>query len=167
MVERENRSQPILHYGGLMAPQTGQYPYGDRQGAERDRPILWTQNNAKRKWGFMKAHLVGLALLAIAPAALADQWVNGYMRTDGTFVPGHFRSTPNNTKADNYSTKGNVNPYTGEAGYVNPYTVPQPYTYTPPKQYQPERYQPNTYQPYTSYQPYQPYTPYQPRKSGY
>ena len=53
--------------------------------------------------------------------ALADRYVNGYTRSDGTYVNGHYRTSPNYTKLDNYSTKGNYNPYTGKAGTVRPY----------------------------------------------
>ncbi|MBS1972314.1 MAG: hypothetical protein JSU04_18555 [Bdellovibrionales bacterium] len=42
--------------------------------------------------------------------------VNGYTKKDGTYVAPHERSAPNNTKLDNWSHKGNVNPYTGEVG---------------------------------------------------
>ena len=38
------------------------------------------------------------------------------IRKDGTYVAPHQRWTPNSTKLDNFSTKGNVNPYTGEKG---------------------------------------------------
>ena len=47
--------------------------------------------------------------------------VNGYYRKNGTYVEPHYRSVPNSTKSDNYSTIGNTNPYTGKAGTVNPY----------------------------------------------
>jgi hypothetical protein len=47
--------------------------------------------------------------------------VRGYTRKDGTYVPPHNRTAPNSTKLDNWSTKGNVNPYTGEPGTVDPY----------------------------------------------
>lgn len=43
------------------------------------------------------------------------------IRSDGSFVQGHQRSTANDTKLDNWSTKGNSNPYTGEKGTKNPY----------------------------------------------
>lgn len=43
-------------------------------------------------------------------------YVSGHTRKDGTYVAPHYRSAPNSTKADNWSTKGNVNPYTGKAG---------------------------------------------------
>lgn len=40
--------------------------------------------------------------------------VRGYFRKDGTYVKPHYRSDPNGTVNDNWSTKGNVNPYTGK-----------------------------------------------------
>lgn len=64
---------------------------------------------------------LGLVLVALAAPALADTYVNPYTRKDGTYVEGHYRSSPNNTKMDNYSTQGNTNPYTGQRGTVNPY----------------------------------------------
>jgi uncharacterized protein YgiM (DUF1202 family) len=48
--------------------------------------------------------------------------VKGYYKIDGTYVQPHYRTAPNSTIRDNFSTKGNVNPYTGESGYVNPDT---------------------------------------------
>lgn len=45
-----------------------------------------------------------------------DVYVNGYYRKDGTYVQGHYRSRPNGYKDDNYSYRGNVNPYTGKMG---------------------------------------------------
>lgn len=46
--------------------------------------------------------------------------VKGYYRKNGTYVAPHYRSKPNSTKADNYSTKGNTNPFTGMPGTVDP-----------------------------------------------
>jgi hypothetical protein len=51
-----------------------------------------------------------------APSALADQYVHGYTRSNGTYVQSYYRSSPNNTVRDNFSYKGNVNPYTGAVG---------------------------------------------------
>ncbi len=42
--------------------------------------------------------------------------VKGHQKSNGTYVQPHYRSTPNKTQRDNYSTKGNVNPYTGKTG---------------------------------------------------
>jgi hypothetical protein len=47
--------------------------------------------------------------------------VNGYTRTNGTYVEPHYRTTEDDTRSNNYSTKGNVNPYTGKPGTKNPY----------------------------------------------
>lgn len=49
-------------------------------------------------------------------AQSSDIYVEAYYRFDGTYVPAHLRTSPNETRNDNYSTKGNVNPYTGEPG---------------------------------------------------
>jgi len=52
----------------------------------------------------------------------SDVWVNGYTRKDGTYVQGHWRSTPNGNPYDNYSYPGNTNPYTGKTATGNPDT---------------------------------------------
>ena len=46
--------------------------------------------------------------------------VKSYNRKDGTTVTEHFRTSPNYTNQDNFSTKGNTNPYNGKKGTVNP-----------------------------------------------
>jgi hypothetical protein len=46
--------------------------------------------------------------------------VRGYTRKDGTYVAPHQRTTPDGTKGNNWSTKGNVNPYTGKPGTKEP-----------------------------------------------
>lgn len=52
-----------------------------------------------------------------ASMAIADQWVNGYTRSDGTYVQGHYRTSPDSIKSNNYSYDGNTNPYNGKKGY--------------------------------------------------
>lgn len=42
--------------------------------------------------------------------------VHGYTRKDGTYVAPHHATNPNGTRNDNYSTRGNVNPWTGQPG---------------------------------------------------
>ena len=70
----------------------------------------------------MKTLLTAVILMtALVPAANADTYVNGYTTKNGTYVAPHIRSSPNGNPYDNYSTQGNVNPYTGQKGYVNPY----------------------------------------------
>ena len=47
-------------------------------------------------------------------------YVSGYYRSNGTYVQPHYRTAPNSTNRDNFSTRGNTNPYTGQAGYITP-----------------------------------------------
>lgn len=42
--------------------------------------------------------------------------VRGYTTKSGRYVAPHKRSAPDRTKQNNWSTKGNVNPYTGKEG---------------------------------------------------
>jgi hypothetical protein len=51
----------------------------------------------------------------------SDVHVRGYFRKDGTYVQEHMRSAPDGDKSNNWSTKGNVNPYTGKVGTKNIY----------------------------------------------
>lgn len=46
--------------------------------------------------------------------------VRGYTRRDGTYVAPHHATNPNGTRADNWSTRGNVNPFTGRLGTRSP-----------------------------------------------
>lgn len=72
----------------------------------------------------MRKYLLGVAALALAAGfvlkAAADTYVRGYTRQDGTYVAPHYRSSPNSTPLDNWSTRGNVNPYTGQQGTRSP-----------------------------------------------
>lgn len=70
--------------------------------------------------------LAGLFLLLGAQAASArgggggghggSHGVHGYFRSNGTYVAPHNATNPNGTRIDNWSTKGNVNPHTGQPG---------------------------------------------------
>lgn len=75
----------------------------------------------------MKTATMALALALFAGGALADTtYVQGHTRSDGTYVPPHYRTTPDSSRGNNWSSQGNQNPYTGERGYVNPYAPPPP-----------------------------------------
>lgn len=50
-----------------------------------------------------------------------DVSVGGHIRKDGTYVQPHMQTAPNSSKLDNFSTKGNVNPYTGKPGTQEPF----------------------------------------------
>ncbi len=45
--------------------------------------------------------------------------VKGSYTKKGTYRQSHHRTSPNKTKRDNWSTKGNMNPYTGKGGTKN------------------------------------------------
>ena len=64
----------------------------------------------------MKILAIAAALLLVATTASASDYVRGHTRSDGTYVQGHHRSSANSTQSDNWSTQGNTNPYTGQAG---------------------------------------------------
>jgi hypothetical protein len=84
----------------------------------------------------MRILLIGIALAALSTGAVArggghggyhsshssshsstgEHYVSSYVRSNGTYVAGHYQTNPNNTRNDNYSTRGNVNPHTGEPG---------------------------------------------------
>lgn len=42
--------------------------------------------------------------------------VREYVRQDNTYVAPHYRSAPDGNTSNNWSTQGNVNPYTGKVG---------------------------------------------------
>ena len=66
----------------------------------------------------MKKLFFTLALAFIAQFSFGQQtvYVNGYYRSNGTYVQPHYRTSPNNSVYDNWSTYPNVNPYTGQTG---------------------------------------------------
>jgi hypothetical protein len=70
---------------------------------------------------------LSFCVVVFSMSAFADQYVHGYTRSNGTVVQPYYRSSPNNTVRDNFSYKGNVNPYTGEVGrnrYIHDKTSP-------------------------------------------
>lgn len=83
----------------------------------------------------MKFFLAASVLLASLSAASAQYYgtrSQGYgsnpnshyvapsVTREGDFRPGHYRTNPNSTQYDNYSTRGNQNPYTGRSGTRTP-----------------------------------------------
>lgn len=78
----------------------------------------------------MKKLLATVLVMIGASVFAADVYVNPYVRKDGTFVEGHYRTAPDSNPYNNYSTQGNTNPYTGQQGTVNPYAQP---TYQQPQ----------------------------------
>lgn len=66
--------------------------------------------------------LILTLFISLANAQVNSEYtyVQGYTRKDGTKVKGHYRTKPNSTINDNYSTLGNTNPWTGEFGWIKP-----------------------------------------------
>lgn len=60
--------------------------------------------------------LVLFLAVLLSSTATADVKVRGYYRKDGTYVRPHYRSNPDGNFWNNWSTVGNVNPYTGKPG---------------------------------------------------
>lgn len=44
------------------------------------------------------------------------RYQKGYVKKNGTYVQGHYKTRSNNTNHDNYSTQSNTNPYTKKNG---------------------------------------------------
>ena len=64
------------------------------------------------KWAMF---LASVATFLVTQMAFAGS-VRGYRTKRGKFVLPYHRTSPNHTRIDNYSAKGNTNPYTGKAG---------------------------------------------------
>ncbi|HUX35997.1 MAG TPA: hypothetical protein VMV71_03115 [Candidatus Paceibacterota bacterium] len=77
----------------------------------------------------MKKHLLTLSTLLLigvlsfsVSAEARTTHVRGYYKpSTGSYVAPHYKTTPNHSRFDNFSTKGNSNPFTGKKGYINPY----------------------------------------------
>lgn len=91
----------------------------------------------------MKKLLLAVALACFACAASAQHYKpyklpkapkvssygapvhhSGYVKKDGTYVQPHYQTAPNGTKVDNWSSKPNVNPFTGKEGSKDPFALP-------------------------------------------
>lgn len=88
------------------------------------------------------AAILGFTFLFPITSVYADVWVNGYTRSNGTYVQGYYRSSPDGNPYNNWSFPGNTNPYTGVtaggsvSSYLNNYygssgSSYSPSTYTP------------------------------------
>lgn len=76
----------------------------------------------------MKIIAIAAAVAALTTAGAADAQrshsVRGYMRSNGTYVQPHHSTNPNATRNDNWTTRPNVNPYTGRVGTRSPSYTP-------------------------------------------
>lgn len=71
----------------------------------------------------MRLLLIFFSLLTVATAANAQSSTRtkGYIKKNGTYVAPSHRTRPDHSKANNWSSKDRVNPYTGKKGTVDPY----------------------------------------------
>ena len=75
--------------------------------------------------------LASSTVITMIPTANAE-WVNGYQKSNGSYVQGHHRTTRNNTNVDNYSynPRTDTPKYYSSPSYSSPsYSVP---SYSPP-----------------------------------
>ncbi len=84
---------------------------------------------------------VVLLALSFSTEAFAQVYVEGYFRSNGTYVAPHWRSSPDNSYNNNWSVSPNVNPYTGNRGTLSPTWNDRPPTNLYGTQ---NLYQPNT-----------------------
>lgn len=70
---------------------------------------------------FVLSLFVGLFFFSTQAEARTTRVRGYYKPSTGYYVAPHYKTTPNRTRFDNFSTKGNYNPYTGKKGSVNPY----------------------------------------------
>lgn len=61
----------------------------------------------------MRGVITGLVVALLSVGTVSAEWVSGYLRKDGTYVSGYYRSDRNDSPYDNYSYPGNYNPNTG------------------------------------------------------
>lgn len=78
-----------------------------------------------------KLVLAAVILSGFATPAISQVVVRGHTRANGTYVPPYVRTEPNSTRTDNWSSRPNVNPITGQPGTKDPYAPPAPKPYDP------------------------------------
>ena len=70
----------------------------------------------------MKKFLFSIAFLAISMVAFSQNstMTNGYIKSNGNYVAPHYKTEPDKTTYNNFSTQGNYNPYNGQSGTKSP-----------------------------------------------
>lgn len=63
-----------------------------------------------------KVFIFSLAIVLLTASIVSAGWVNGYYRSNGTYVRGHERSSPDNSKWNNYG------PSKKDSELTNPYS---------------------------------------------
>ncbi len=62
--------------------------------------------------------ICSLILITVSTSSFAvgSHRVRGYTKINGTYVAPHLKTYSNHTQRDNYSSRPNINPYTGKSG---------------------------------------------------
>jgi hypothetical protein len=68
------------------------------------------------KMGFLTTAVLFSFLSLALPAQAKGVHVRGHTTKSGQYVSPHMRTSPDFRRLNNWSTKGNINPYTGKAG---------------------------------------------------
>jgi hypothetical protein len=91
---------------------------------------LWRDTLPFQREGHMLRILFATALMlaGIGGAWAQDVYVHPYYRNNGTYVPPHYRSHPDNSYNNNWSVSPNVNPHTWQQGTRQPKWNDQPQT---------------------------------------
>lgn len=66
-----------------------------------------------------KIALLGIGFFLFSGVNAATH-VDGYYRSNGTYVQPHYRSNADSTTSNNWSVAPNINPYTGQRGTRSP-----------------------------------------------
>jgi len=67
------------------------------------------------RWPVVLALTLGLGAF-VQDAEAKSTRIRSHITKRGSYVGSHRRTTPNRSRLDNWSTKGNINPYTGKKG---------------------------------------------------
>ena len=64
--------------------------------------------------------LLAVAVMAVfSTEAFAYRYTGGHYRSSGTYVQPYYSSTPDGARWNNWSSRGNANPFTGKRGNRN------------------------------------------------
>ena len=72
-------------------------------------------------------YIIFFVFLAISLPSYSAERVRGYTKKNGTYVMPSYRTKSDSFKMNNYSTKGNSNPFTGKKGYSPSFKTPKTY----------------------------------------
>lgn len=84
------------------------------------QPVHARSSHATRATSASKSTTKPAKLYACPSCNTHDHYVAPTVRRNGQVVKGHMQTNSNKTRADNFTHKGNVNPYTGTPGTKEP-----------------------------------------------